>query len=136
MPRVPAARLPARDARLGSRFRRYTLNAVVATRCTPAGKSIDCDSAALLGDLPALDCPYCTKPPVQFLQVSATELARNYEDSPAVAQKLASRIPDKAPGAPSPLKTGDTYDDMKVHSDPGRPAFTPRSATATRLTQT
>ena len=83
----------------------------------PAGKSIDCDSAALLGELPSLDCPYCTKPPVQFLLVAASELARNYEDSPAVAQKLASRIPDKAPGAPSPLKTGDTYEDMKVRND-------------------
>ncbi len=78
-----------------------------------AGKSIDCDTAALLGELPATDCPYCTKPPVKFVEVSSMELARNYEDSPAVAQKLASRIPDKAPGAPSPLKTGDSYEDMK-----------------------
>ena len=78
-----------------------------------AGKSIDCDTAALLGDLPPTDCPYCTKPPVKFVEVAASELARNYEDSPAVAQKLASRVPDKAPGAPSPLKTGDSYEDMK-----------------------
>eukprot|EP01043_Picozoa_sp_COSAG02_P055549 COSAG02_NODE_6456_length_3560_cov_41.391794_5_plen_358_part_00 len=82
-------------------------------RLVRAGKSIDCDTAALLGELPATDCPYCTKPPVKFVEVSSMELARNYEDSPAVAQKLASRIPDKAPGAPSPLKTGDSYEDMK-----------------------
>ena len=43
----------------------------------------------------------------------ASELARNYEDSPAVAQKLASRVPKQEPGAPSPLKSGDTYEDMK-----------------------
>lgn len=30
-----------------------------------------------------------------------------------MAQKLAARVPDKAPGAPSPLKTGDSYEDMK-----------------------
>ena len=30
-----------------------------------------------------------------------------------MAQKLASRISAQAPGAPSPLKTGDSYEDMK-----------------------
>ena len=84
-----------------------------AVRTVRAGKNIDCDTAALLGELPPTDCPYCTKPPVKFVEVSSSELARNYEDSPAVAQKLASRIPAQAPGAPSPLKTGDSYQDMK-----------------------
>ena len=77
------------------------------------GKSIDCDSAALLGRLPPTECPYCTDTGLKFEQVHASELARNYEDSPAVAQKLASRVPKQEPGAPSPLKSGDTYEDMK-----------------------
>ena len=75
------------------------------------GKSIDCDSAALLGRLPPTECPYCTDTGLKFEQVHASELARNYEDSPAVAQKLASRVPKQEPGAPSPLKSGDTYED-------------------------
>lgn len=78
-----------------------------------AGKSIDCDAASLIEELPPIDCPYCANDGLVFMTVPLSELPRRYEDSPAVAAKLASRVRPVAPGAPSPLKTGDTFEDMK-----------------------
>lgn len=70
----------------------------------------------------------CRLPRAQ--QVLSSEAPRRYEDSPAVVRKLAARVPGgtyPSGQEPSPLKVGDTYEDMKRKMVPFEGANGPMS---------